>query len=126
MKSLKTDGCTPSESFCASTLKCFYEQSCINLIQKYTNYTKHIAPLSVKMNRSSINTTVAEFISNLFVKQLLTTMNYSSYFEQCSPWFCSTLPLWTQHQYYTTNCDVNIYFTYRTILLGGQRTSTIS
>ncbi|UJR12721.1 hypothetical protein I4U23_016895 [Adineta vaga] len=31
-------GCTPSESFLSSTLECFYNQSCLNLIQQYTNW----------------------------------------------------------------------------------------
>ncbi|CAF1035768.1 unnamed protein product [Adineta steineri] len=36
IKGLKI-GCTPSESLHASTLECFYNQSCLNLIQRYTN-----------------------------------------------------------------------------------------
>ncbi|CAF1440439.1 unnamed protein product [Adineta steineri] len=35
VKGLKI-GCTPSESFRASTLECFYNESCVNLIKEYT------------------------------------------------------------------------------------------
>lgn len=38
IKGLKM-GCIPSESFRASTLECFYDLSCIHLLQKYTNFT---------------------------------------------------------------------------------------
>lgn len=88
IKGLKI-GCTPSESFRSSTLECFYDFSCVNLIQEYTNYTHSIIPLSATMNRSTINTTIADLINDLFVDQWSTTMNYSSYFEQCSPILCS-------------------------------------
>ncbi|UJR38749.1 hypothetical protein I4U23_031414 [Adineta vaga] len=66
IKGLKI-GCTPSESFLASTLECFYDISCINLIQEYTNYTNKvnvttipIPLLPTMINQSSINTTIAE------------------------------------------------------------------
>ncbi len=88
IKGLKM-GCTPSESFLASTLECFYDQSCIHIVQKYTTNTSHITPLSDTMSRFSINTTIAELINNLFVEQWLTKVNYLSYFEQCSPLLCS-------------------------------------
>ncbi|CAF1386280.1 unnamed protein product [Adineta steineri] len=45
VKGLKI-GCTPSESFRASTLECFYDRSCIDLIHQYTNYTTFHNPLS--------------------------------------------------------------------------------
>ena len=89
IKGLKI-GCTPSEAFRTSTLECFYDPSCINLIQEYTNYTRiSPIPLSTTINRFSINTTMAELINDLFVEQWATQINYSSYFEQCSPLLCS-------------------------------------
>jgi hypothetical protein len=94
IKGLKI-GCTPSESFRASTLECFYDLSCVNLIEEYTNYTNNInstnfpTPLSANMSRFSINTTMAEIINDLFVDNWATTINYSSYFKQCSPLLCS-------------------------------------
>ncbi|CAF1144697.1 unnamed protein product [Adineta steineri] len=32
-------GCTPSESFLASTFECFYNQSCLNILRQYTTST---------------------------------------------------------------------------------------
>jgi hypothetical protein len=94
IKGLKI-GCIPSESFRASTLECFYDFSCINIILQYANYTNGIdsknisIPLSSTMNKFSINTIIDELINNLFVDKWITTIDYSSYFNQCSPLLCS-------------------------------------
>ncbi|UJR19904.1 hypothetical protein I4U23_023036 [Adineta vaga] len=88
IKGLKM-GCTPSESFLVSTLECFYDQTCLNLIQQYTNHINSSKPLSTTASRFSINTTINKLIDDLFVEQWTTTINYSSYFQQCSPLLCS-------------------------------------
>ncbi|UJR18688.1 hypothetical protein I4U23_005595 [Adineta vaga] len=83
-------GCTPSESFLSSTIECFYNESCLNLIKKYLNTTESFIPLSTIVNHFPMNTTILELINNLFIEEwLTTTMNYSSYFECCKPSFCS-------------------------------------
>jgi hypothetical protein len=106
IKGLKM-GCTPSESFLSSTLECFYDISCINLIQEYMNYNGSFILLSKTMNRYEINTTIAELIDNLFVDQWSTKINYSSYFEKCAPLLCS----------YTYIQQYNVFYTL-TLLLG--------
>ncbi|CAF1126765.1 unnamed protein product [Adineta steineri] len=94
IKGLKI-GCTPSESFRASTLECFYNESCINLTKQYTinkrrmKYTNHFKPLSIINSSYSINTTIAELVDNLFIEDWNIKINYASYFEQCSPSLCS-------------------------------------
>lgn len=40
-------GCIPSESFRFSTLECFYDQSCINLIEQYINNINSSISLSL-------------------------------------------------------------------------------
>jgi hypothetical protein len=82
-------GCTPSESFRLSTLECFYDQSCLDLIQEYTYYPYRIDPVSGMRNRFSVNATVNELIKDAFVEEWKTSANYSSYFHQCSPLECS-------------------------------------
>ena len=94
IKGLKM-GCTPSESFRASTLECFYDQSCINLIQQYTNNASRIHStdsfnlLSTNNSQFSMNTTIAELIENLFIEEWNTSIDYFSYFQQCLPLYCS-------------------------------------
>ena len=84
-------GCTPSESFFLSTLECFYDQSCLDLIQKYTKYPHSLTPLSTTKNpsRFSRNTTISELVTNLFIERWSPQINYPSYYEQCSPSVCS-------------------------------------
>ena len=81
-------GCTPSESFLASTLQCFYNQSCLDLIQTHTNYNFSITPLQTSNSSFSKNTTIDELKRNLFIESWSTDVNYSSYYEQCSPSIC--------------------------------------
>ncbi|CAF1238357.1 unnamed protein product [Adineta ricciae] len=81
-------GCTPSESFLASTLQCFYNQSCLDLIQTHTNYNFSITPLQTSNGSFSQNTTIDELKINLFIENWSMDVNYSSYYEQCSPSIC--------------------------------------
>ncbi|CAF4190583.1 unnamed protein product, partial [Adineta steineri] len=108
-------GCTPSESFRASTLECFYNQSCLNLIQQYTNYKARINPI-IPSNSSqfSMNTTMAELIDHLFIEEWATNINYSTYFEKCLPLSCS----------YTYIQRFNLFYII-TLLLGFQGGLTI-
>ena len=82
-------GCLPSEALRASTLECFYDSACIDLIQQSINDSSQIIPLSQNISQFSPNTTIAELIDNLFIEQWITTHNYSSYFHQCVPFSCT-------------------------------------
>ena len=94
IKGLKM-GCTPSESFRASTLECFYDSSCISVICQYTNYMNtnkssyNLAPLLTNISRYATNTTIDQLINNLFTEVWKTSINYSSYFQHCAPSVCS-------------------------------------
>ncbi|CAF1018049.1 unnamed protein product [Adineta steineri] len=81
-------GCTPSESFRASTLECFFDRSCIDLIHQYTNYSNSHDLLSITNSRFSNNSTIAELIDSLFIEQWSNKTNYTSYFQQCLPSYC--------------------------------------
>ncbi|UJR34784.1 hypothetical protein I4U23_027565 [Adineta vaga] len=107
-------GCTPSQSFLSSTLECFYNQSCLNLIQQYTNYKTFLKPLSKIDSRFSQNTTVRELINHLFIEDWFIDKNYSLYYEQCSPLICS----------YTRIEELNIFYII-TLILGLQGGLTI-
>ncbi|UJR07167.1 hypothetical protein I4U23_011455, partial [Adineta vaga] len=113
IKGLKM-GCTPSESLLVSTLECFYDQSCLDHIQKYTNYKDSLNPLSTTNSSFLQNITIDELIHNLFLESWSTSMDYSLYYEQCSPAVCS----------YTTTERFNILYTI-TIILGLQGGLTI-
>ena len=88
-------GCTPSESFFMSTLECFYDSSCIDLI--YTSIHQHHGlvpeyhriPLTVGSSRFSIDAKVETLMNELFVEQWLTESSFLSYYKQCTPYQCS-------------------------------------
>ncbi|CAF1509726.1 unnamed protein product [Adineta ricciae] len=83
-------GCLPSESFLQSTLQCFFNQTCLNLIQQYSNSSHfNISSLSYPKNESLINKTIHELINDLFVESWSKNINYSLYFNQCLPSLCS-------------------------------------
>jgi len=107
-------GCLPSESLRSSTLECFYNQSCIHLIQQYINYNGPSISSLANLSRFPINTTVNELIDNMFIEEWRTQINYSSYFHQCSPLLCS----------YTYIQSVDLTYTI-TFLLGLQGGLTI-
>ncbi|CAF1027829.1 unnamed protein product [Adineta steineri] len=113
IKGLKI-GCTPSESLLVSTLECFYNQSCIDLIEEYTNYTSNVTHLSSTTSRFTVNTSITELVHNLFIEEWATTTNYSLYFKQCSPLLCS----------YTFTENFNVFHTI-TLLLSLQGGLTI-
>ncbi|UJR19296.1 hypothetical protein I4U23_022425 [Adineta vaga] len=92
VKGLKM-GCTPSESFLASTLECFYNQSCLNLIQQYTNYNSSLISLSNTTSQYLQNTTIDELRLNLFIEKWITKLNYPSYYQQCLPSICSYISI---------------------------------
>ena len=79
-------GCLPSESFLSSTLECFYNVSCIDIIRSFVNLTYPLEPLS---STPSSNRSINELIQNLFIDRWLTTFDYSSYFHRCLPLSCS-------------------------------------
>ena len=94
IKGLKM-GCTPSESFLSSTLECFYDISCISLIQQQMSNVNTMnatdVPVLVYTNTSrfSTNSTISELVQNLFTEKWSRSINYSAYFYQCSPVLCS-------------------------------------
>ncbi|CAF0821343.1 unnamed protein product [Adineta steineri] len=110
IKGLKM-GCTPSESLLASTLECFYDQSCINLIQRMTGYNANITPipLNITNSRFLMNMTVMNLINDLFVEKWSAIMNYSSYFYKCSPMICSYTYIQQLDSFYTLTYLLGLY-----------------
>ena len=87
-------GCTPSEAFLTSTLECFYDTACIRLLLEHTYNTNSIIdvnthqPLSPNVDRFPAHATVMELLGDLFTDTWLPTVDYSAYFDKCSPSSC--------------------------------------
>ncbi|CAF1074476.1 unnamed protein product [Adineta steineri] len=114
IKGLKM-GCTPSESFLSSTLECFYDSSCINLIEtkiKNTtimNTTYVTELLYANSSRFLPDTTIIDLVNELFIETWLTTMNYSAYFDYCSPTYCSYTYIQQLSSLYTVTLLLGLY-----------------
>ncbi|CAF1569046.1 unnamed protein product [Adineta ricciae] len=104
-------GCIPSESFLASTLECFYDLSCINLIHEMTNTTDIDVPIPLNVTNSRFpnNSTVNDLINELFVERWTTMMNYSLYFDQCAPKICSYSYTQQLNSIYTVNYILGLF-----------------
>ena len=106
-------GCIPSESFLASTLECFFNSSCIALLDNMANFTRtgSLPPLNSTDSRYAVNITVNDLVNELFVENWLTQMSYSEYFKKCSPMLCSFT--------YVQQFNLMYTITYLLGLLGG-------
>ncbi|CAF1468291.1 unnamed protein product [Adineta ricciae] len=107
-------GCTPTESFLRSTLECFYDLSCINLIQNFSNYSSvndntNITLYLTNSSHFSMNTTFFDLINQLFVETWSATTNHSAYFYQCSPILCSYTYIQQLNSLYTVTLLLGLY-----------------
>ncbi|CAF0881578.1 unnamed protein product [Adineta ricciae] len=109
IKGLKI-GCLPTEAFLSSTLECFYDQLCIELIQKQVNYMNETLISLTNSTRFLHNTLIIDLVNELFIETWSTIVNYSIYFDYCSPLYCS----------YTYIQQLNSFYTI-TLLLGLHR-----
>ncbi|CAF1538528.1 unnamed protein product [Adineta ricciae] len=82
--------CLPIESLKYSTLECFYEESCLDIIDLYTTHpsisTSDFPILKHDLSAKSI--TIEELIKKSFVKQWINITSYEKYFIYCQPLSC--------------------------------------
>ncbi|CAF0787476.1 unnamed protein product [Adineta steineri] len=79
-------GCLPHDSMLQSTLECFYNRSCLNLI----GVSQAIIPLNATASsRFPVNTTVNTMFEQLFVETWQNSSNFTSYYNACHPEACS-------------------------------------
>jgi hypothetical protein len=108
-------GCTPSESFFMSTLECFYDPYCINMI--YTSIYQyhglvseyHPTALTVESSRFLINSQVDTLMNELLVEQWLNESSFLSYYKQCAPGSCSYTYTQSVNSIYTVTLILGIY-----------------
>ncbi|CAF0736565.1 unnamed protein product [Adineta steineri] len=85
-------GCYIIESLLQSNLKCFYNQTCINILQSYfqapsfMNVTALNVSLSVKFLETS---TIASILDQLMVEEWINSSIYENYYSECQPSGCS-------------------------------------
>ncbi|CAF1500936.1 unnamed protein product [Adineta steineri] len=101
-------GCYPLNALLESTLDCLYDDSCLEVLPDYF-------PALNQVNFSSLlpsdrtNISVNDRLSNLFVNEWLTKINYSTYFTKCAPSVCTyTKTDWTSFSY-TIGLLISLY-----------------
>ncbi|CAF3938909.1 unnamed protein product [Adineta steineri] len=78
-------GCYPLESLLQTTLQCFYNQSCIDSTNKFTQLNIS----SLKTSQYQMNTTIQSILNNLMVEEYIINKSYENYFNRCAPSSCS-------------------------------------
>lgn len=80
-------GCTPLEGVLSSTLECYFDLSCIQLLVMNASIVKPLS--STQLNRFLPNTTIEQLVNNLFVEQWSFGFVAANYFRQCAPLTCT-------------------------------------
>ncbi|CAF0966699.1 unnamed protein product [Adineta ricciae] len=101
-------GCYPVETMLQSSLQCFYNQTCLQMILSYfgelpKNMTLRVLSVS---SQYGIDETIQEMVDRLFVNQWIINQSYENYFLKCQPTYCT----YSYTEYF------NIFYTITTIL----------
>ncbi|CAF3070316.1 unnamed protein product [Rotaria sp. Silwood2] len=84
-------GCVPQNALFQSTLECFYNQSCLDIVISLTGALRTVSTLhfSNSSSRFSPTTTVAVLFDNLMIESWDNTTDFATYFQICAPKTCS-------------------------------------
>jgi hypothetical protein len=85
-------GCYMIEAVLQSSLKCFYNQSCINKLKFYISSS--VSMTVVALNESvpslySVNSTIKELVNDLMIEGWNGSTMYETYYSECQPTLCS-------------------------------------
>ena len=79
-------GCMPFTSIMESTLECFYSDDCLFQLFPLTNQT---ALNSSIISRFPIDTKIGTLIQELFLENISSQKNFSTFFQACQPNTCT-------------------------------------
>ncbi len=85
-------GCYTIESLLQSSLKCFYDQWCIDKLQSYILSRIIITVVALDKSVSSlysVNSTIQKLVDNLMIEEWNVLMMYETYYNECQPIQCS-------------------------------------
>ena len=85
-----TIDCLPTQTASASSLECFYSQSCVNMILAAYARNINISVLDASLpSRFLLTTTIKQLIDAVFVEDILNKTDYDTYYHECTPISCS-------------------------------------
>jgi hypothetical protein len=85
-------GCYVIESLFQSDLHCFFNQTCIEILQSYFNRNTSLSVTALNkslMHRFAENSTIEELVSRLMVEEWNSSVEYESYYTGCRPSQCT-------------------------------------
>ena len=83
-------GCYITEALLQSTLECFYNQTCINILQTYmSSLSMNVSALdSSLLSRFEQNSTIESLVDVLMVEEWNLSSVYEDYYKECQPKKC--------------------------------------
>jgi hypothetical protein len=82
-------GCFAIDSLFLSTLECFYDQSCLDLLQPYIPSFNLTILNRTSTSQYQSDTPIGEIIENLLVETWNLSISYENYFSICAPQLCT-------------------------------------
>ncbi|CAF3580265.1 unnamed protein product [Adineta steineri] len=83
-------GCLPATSILASTLECFYNQTCVNtLVSGFPTKENFSAMIRNNLSRFGPYATVQSIVDKLMVEDWLMNVSYEKYRDNCAPLSCT-------------------------------------
>lgn len=106
--------CYPIEGILISTLECYFNSSCLELL--VTNATR-FKPLDPRtLIRFSTKTTVQDLFTNLMIENLIVNYSYITYYKQCSPKICSYSTMRSNTMTYFVTTIISLFGGYNSLL----------
>ena len=112
-------GCSIIKQVFASSLQCFFEQSCLDTISNLILSTSVYPLNATAMNHSiesqyNVTTKVQEIVENLMIEKWNNRTSFELYFKQCNPQTCKYT--------YNKQADIRYMITIIIGLIGGLTT----
>ncbi|CAF3845868.1 unnamed protein product [Rotaria sp. Silwood1] len=84
-------GCVPQNALLQSTLQCFYNQSCLDIVITLTGALRTVSVLNISNSSSRFDptTTISVIFDNLMLESWQNSTNFVAYFQNCAPKSCS-------------------------------------
>ncbi|CAF0739806.1 unnamed protein product [Adineta steineri] len=85
-------GCYIVEALLQSTLECFYNQTCLNILQSYGGFSSFmdVIPLNSSLSsRYNETSTIEELVNELMIENWNLSIIYENYYNGCQPTQCS-------------------------------------
>ena len=80
--------CQPFDGALASSFECFYQSSCLSLLQQALFISTTPLPLTSSGSRFSPTTTMQALLNDLMIEQLIDEVLFTQYYSRCDPTYC--------------------------------------